>query len=186
MNKKLVIAINGLGGVGKDAFCDYCLIASHDTEMGIVSISSMDQVKKIAIELGWDGVSKTAKDRKMLSDLKDMSTAYNDGPFKYIQWKVKNMKHDVMFVHIREIPEIEKVKHFVEAIKDRGYEFLSIRVNREVETETNNTGDLNATLPYAYDFEFDNSGTLADLQIKANSFTLETIKPIVETQEDEE
>ena len=69
-NKQIFI-INGSGGTGKDTFCnmirDY---SGHDTYI----ISSVDDIKKKAQLMGWDGVSKTDKDRKFLSDLKDLCT----------------------------------------------------------------------------------------------------------------
>ena len=165
MRKKIVIAINGIGGTGKDTFCEYCYNMSSG--LNINSISSMDQIKQIAKDLGWTG-SKTTKDRKMLSDLKDLSTEYNDGPFNYIKSRIMKMNSGVLFIHIREIEEIEKVKQFVE--NEASFEFMSVRINRNVETATNNTGDKGATLDYPYTVEIDNNGTLDELSFKAYEF----------------
>lgn len=170
MNKKLVVAINGVGGTGKDTFCDYCTEISRDLDIGVTSISSMDQIKEIAQDLGWEG-GKTSKDRKFLSDLKDLSTEYNDGPFRYIKSRILKMKHDIMFIHIRETAEIEKTRVFVESRREEhGYKFMSVRVNRNVSTETNNTGDMGATLPYDYSLEIDNNGSLNGLFVSASNF----------------
>ena len=47
---KLVIVINGSGGVGKDSICS--IVGKHYSTM---NISSVDPIKKIAFENGWDG-----------------------------------------------------------------------------------------------------------------------------------
>lgn len=168
--KKIVIAINGVGGVGKDTFCEYCANIADEYQILVKNISSVDQIKEIATILGWDG-GKTTKDRKMLSDLKDLSTEYNDGPFEWIKYNILKLDYDVLFVHIREIEEIDKVKRFVENNVD--FEFMSVRVNRDISTDTNNTGDKNATLYYPYTVEIDNNKALTDLYVSALNFVTE-------------
>ena len=72
MNEKVKIIINGCGGVGKDTFVDYCRIFAN-----ITNISSVDKIKEAAKILGWNG-GKAEEDRKFLSDLKLLSTGYNN------------------------------------------------------------------------------------------------------------
>ena len=78
--KKHIFIINGSGGVGKDTFCSMVNEISINRSY---SYSSVTKIKEIASELGWEG-KKTEKDRKFLSDLKDLSTKYNDLPFRQI------------------------------------------------------------------------------------------------------
>ena len=69
-----------------------------------MSISSVDKVYEAASLLGWTG-TKTDKDRKFLSDLKDLSTAYNDMPFEEIKKKIEGFEksnYDVLFAKLRE------------------------------------------------------------------------------------
>ena len=75
MNKKIFI-INGSGGVGKDTFVE--LVSEFAS---IMNFSSVDKVKDIAKEIGWNG-TKTEKDRKFLSDLKILTAEYCDMPFQ--------------------------------------------------------------------------------------------------------
>ena len=56
---KKIFIINGSGGVGKDTFVE--LVSQF---FPIVNFSSVHKVKEIAIKIGWDGKSKTEKDRK--------------------------------------------------------------------------------------------------------------------------
>lgn len=101
---KKIFVINGSGGVGKDTFIEV-LSSFHPS---VFQTSSVDPTKTLATQVGWQG-GKTDKDRKFLSDFKDLLTEYNDYPMQFLTERVK----DIMFIHIREPREIEKaVKAF--------------------------------------------------------------------------
>ena len=101
------------------------------TARGIMGgkISTIDFVKRVATQVGWNGL-KEPKDRKFLSDLKDLLTEYNDAPFTIVEKQIRQsyfhfnkemgVPEDriVFFVHCREPKEIQK---FVDKI----VEFLS-------------------------------------------------------------
>ena len=74
-----IICINGQGGVGKDSFVFFC----GSPFSGIYNYSMIDGVKNIATLIGWDG-GKGLKDRKFLSDLKDLVDDYNDYSFRNV------------------------------------------------------------------------------------------------------
>lgn len=80
-----------------------------------MNFSSVEKVKQIASQIGWNG-QKTEKDRKFLSDLKRLTTEYNDMSFKSIEKVVKeflNSSSEILLIHIREPEEIERaVKTF--------------------------------------------------------------------------
>lgn len=159
MSKQIFI-INGSGGVGKDTFCDKC---GHYTDVKVVS--SIDLVKHFATEMGWNG-QKTPRDRRFLSDLKDLLTAYNDLPFKDIKQKVNEFKQDTdnmfLFIHIREPEEIERAK------KEFGAHTVLV-VNDNVLGIYSNHAD-GRVLEYDYDVVIDNSGTLEELEQEAKRF----------------
>ena len=103
--KKLVIVINGAGGVGKDTLCSFAARAYR-----VRNISSVDPIKELARMAGWDG-DKSDKSRKMLSDLKMLFTRYNDLCLRYITEQYRQFldgEEQVMFVHIREPEEIAR------------------------------------------------------------------------------
>lgn len=74
-----ILIINGKPRSGKSIFCD----TIRQRKGLIYSYSTIDEVKKLARQLGWDG-KKDEKGRKFLSDLKDAMTEYNDLPHQYI------------------------------------------------------------------------------------------------------
>lgn len=106
---KVVIIINGKPESGKDTLCKF---ASNHYK--IKNISAIDPIKTIARRYGdWNG-RKDNKSRKFLSDLKQLFVEYNNLPFKYIWSEYESFLTDdneILFVHIREISEIEKFKN---------------------------------------------------------------------------
>ena len=160
---KHIFVINGSGGVGKDSFCniirDY---SGHDTYI----ISSVDEIKKKATSMGWDGISKSEKDRKFLSDLKDLCTWYNDAPYEYIKREIKyfnaSIKKEFMFIHIREPKEIERIK------QDFGAKTILV-VNDNVPHIVSNDADK-GVFDYHYDYIIRNNSTLDDLKKTALGF----------------
>ncbi len=110
--EKQIIIINGTGGSGKDTFVDFC------SKYGkVVNFSSIDKVKEIARLIGWDG-QKTEKDRKFLSDLKRLTTDYNDMAFNSITDSVAQFEssdNEILFIHIREPEEIQRAASIFKA-----------------------------------------------------------------------
>jgi broad-specificity NMP kinase len=105
--RKQVVIINGSGGVGKDTFVDFV-----EERIKILRISSVDLIKEAGQILGWEG-GKHEVDRKSLSDLKVLATAYCDSPFNYmIQMNrlFADMDAQVMFLMIREPKRLNERK----------------------------------------------------------------------------
>lgn len=161
MNKRVII-INGTGGSGKDTFVNFCSDFAN-----VTNISSVDKVKEAAqILVGWNG-EKDEKSRKLLVDLKQLSINYNDSPTKYIaeQYKIfKENSSEILFIHIREIEEIKKIKTLLNA------KTLLVK-NPRVPLITSNNSDGNV-YKYTYDYILENDGTLEELKQKAKEFIL--------------
>lgn len=155
--EKQIIIINGTGGCGKDTFVTFAQKVGR-----VRNISSIDLVKELAIHLGYLG-GKSDKDRKFLSELKRITTEYNDLSFQDISRKVEEFKKsndDILFIHIREPEEIERAKLAFGAktllIKRIGYE-----------TITSNDSDANVE-NYIYDYVITNE-SLESLENQAYS-----------------
>lgn len=165
---KHIFIINGSGGVGKDTFVELVSVELNDIFKKfhtVTNFSSVDKVKDIAREIGWDG-KKTEKDRKFLSDLKVLTSEYCDMPFKSMKNKVNDFLKDeeskFLFLHIREPEEITR------AVKEFGAETILV-VRNSVKHITSNMADENV-FNYDYDFEIDNSGTKEELKDKVKKF----------------
>lgn len=150
---KIVLVINGRGGVGKDTLCSF-IAGKYPT----MNISAIDPVKKAAALLGWNG-SKDNTSRKFLSDLKLLSAAYNDYPTTYLIEQYSEFlksEYEVLFLHIR---EKEEIAHFVEAVGGNAGTLL-IRRNQGPQSYGNYSDDH--VEDYDYDFIYNNDKPLEE------------------------
>lgn len=170
---KHIFIINGSGAVGKDTFVELVSIELNDILKKfhtVINFSSIDKVKEIAKEIGWNG-KKSEKDRKFLSDLKVLTSEYCDMPFNSMKNKVAEFIEDeesrFLFLHIREPEEITR------AVKE--FDAKTILIVRDtVKHIVSNMADENV-FNYNYDFIIDNSGTKEELNCKAKNFVQEVI-----------
>ena len=149
--KKVVIVINGSGGVGKDTLCHMA-----EKEYRVRNISSITPIKELAAACGWKG-EKTDRARRFLSDLKLLTVRYNDFPTNWVVGEYEKFlksAEEIMFVHIREGAEIRK---FVDATDGRALTLL-VRGGRRFLHRGGaygNAADDNVA-DYPYDCFFDN------------------------------
>ena len=106
---KTTIIINGTGGSGKDAICE--IAAKH---YRVKNVSAIEGIKVAASLIGWDG-GKDAESRKFLSDLQDISTAYNDFSIAsmvkvYKRFMSSESDDELLFIHIRKPADIRRFK----------------------------------------------------------------------------
>ena len=85
-----IFIVNGRGGAGKTSFEKMIveIAAAHNQKIAV--LSTIDYVKDIAKSIGWDG-TKTLENRRMLSDLKDLLTRWNDSPHQSVCNKIKEL-----------------------------------------------------------------------------------------------
>lgn len=158
--RKPIIVINGAGGVGKDT-----LVGFAGEVYRIWNCSTIEPIKDAARLLGWEVSMKDDKSRKFLSDLKMLSTDYNELPLRYVMEKVERFLNcrehgDILFVHIREPHEIKK---FVDAVKEKyGRKPITLLVRRNaVMHQYGNVAD-DGVEGYEYDYYFDNNVPLEE------------------------
>lgn len=157
---KLVMVINGRGGVGKDALCD-----ALTKEFKVINRSSVDPIKEIAARYGWQG-EKTPKARKFLADLKQVFVEYNDLPTAYLLEQYKAFMEsdaDIFCAHIREASEIDK---FIVQIPTKRITMLIRRPDPNGVAPYGNAAD-DEVERYVYDHVFDN---VLPLEESGNAF----------------
>lgn len=165
MSNTKVIVINGNGGVGKDKFVEFC----QELNDHIHQISTVDFVKEIAKDCGWNG-SKAPEDRKFLSDLKDLLEAWGDVPNKKVEEYIDSVSiikkncnfPSTVFVHARE-------PHNIQYYKDKYNAITVLVLNNHVEQVTSNHADMEV-YDFAYDYIIDNNGDLEQLKESAETF----------------
>lgn len=174
-----ILIINGTPRSGKDSFCDFIKIFCEEEKIYYLNISTVDHIKEIARNnFGWNGI-KDAAGRQLLSDLKDASIRYNNGPFNYCvqkitekenhiyEYRLLDVKNDnfIFTIHCREPSEIEKFKRYY------GEDCITIFIKREIiEKDVDCYCDQPDYLKnYNYDFIINNNKALVDLKAKAIS-----------------
>lgn len=164
MNKKLLIIINGKPTAGKDTVvlnCEKYFSESSDIPVPIQNLSSIDLVRQAATILGWDG-RKDPMSRNFLSDLKDLSTKYNNGPFGYVTSVTISNDYPITFAHVREPEEIEKLYEKFKSEPEHQVVPIRLYVDRNVHVLSTNHADNN-TDDQEYDYVIQNHGSLEEL-----------------------
>lgn len=150
-----VIVINGMGGVGKSTFISLC----HEIDPRVIETSTVDFVKEVALQAGWDGV-KDEKGRRLLSDIKDALERYDDVPNKKIDEFIQSHPDNIIFVNAREPHNIQYYKNKYNAI-------TVLVVNSNAKTIKGNHADENVYDYEYYDFTIYNEKTIIELKDKA-------------------
>lgn len=156
MHKKIIV-VNGPAGTGKDSF-----IKEFSKTYKTVNFSSVDKVKEIARMIGWDG-GKTEKDRKFLSDLKALTTEYNDMAYKDTCQAIDEFNksdNEYMFIHIRESKEIERI------VKDFGAHTLLVKRDGVDAILSNDSDALVFNYKYDYELKIDKEENLGEKVIE--------------------
>ena len=165
--KKYIFVINGQGGSGKDTICE--IVAKH---YGVLNRSSIDLIKRAANYLGCDN-QKNDKSRKFLHELKMLSTWYNDYPMQYILKEIDFFlslsSHKVMFIHMREPKEIERLKTLCD------HKINTLLIKRGEDRVFGNDADDEVN-NYTDDYVYLNNGSLEELEDDFMKWFREIIK----------
>ena len=170
--KKVLLIINGAGGVGKDTLCD--LGAKH---FKVYNTSTIIPIKDIAKRCGWSG-RKDDKSRRFLSDLKRLCVEYNDYPTMWALERYREFltsENEVMFLHIREPEEIDKF------VKATGGEAKTLLVRGGERMKKSNYGNASddCVENYSYDYYFVNDKTLEEAEVDFSKLLGEILSEVI-------
>lgn len=136
--KTRVIIINGVAESGKDTFAsyvaDYC---NRDDSANVLNLSSVQPIKDMLRQFGWDG-NKIPMVRNIIANIKGIWTADNNGPTMYLLnnilefHKSKYDEDNIIFCHIREMNEIDKLVNILTGMERLGIEFVTLYVQRDI------------------------------------------------------
>ena len=178
-----VVIINGKPQSGKDTFCKYAQgYCDDDESANTLIISSVDPLKEMLTQLGWDG-TKTDKIRDMLMDMKQLWVQNQDGPTMFLFNNILEFhkactgEDNIVFVHIREPEEIKKLVNALTGFESMGIDVISLLVIRESgedtpnqPAETRRSDDEALINSYKYDVTINNDEDLIKLQELAVEF----------------
>jgi len=158
-----VLIINGRGMSGKDTFVKY--FKENAKGRFVLNYSTIDTIKNIAKLLGYTD-KKTVDERKLLHDMKMGWKNLIDGPFNETVERIKECDVngvDYLFIHCREISEIERISKWCE---NNNIHCIDILVDDGKDIHLNNQADDDVK-NYNYDFTIMNDGSLDDLNEKS-------------------
>lgn len=178
-----VVIINGKPQSGKDTFCKYAQgYCDDDESANTLIISSVDPLKEMLTQLGWDG-TKTDKIRDMLMDMKQLWIQNQDGPTMFLFNNILEFhkactgEDNIVFVHIRELEEIKKLVNALTGFESMGIDVISLLVIRKggedtpnQPAETRRSDDEALINSYEYDVTINNDEDLIKLQELAAEF----------------
>lgn len=173
MTYKRIFIINGSGGTGKDTFVQLC--SNH---LKIRNTSKIIPAKRalcelLGVSMEWLEANKTEEIRRMLVKLNSMAIRHGDYPTRFVMEQVDEFlcseQEQVMFIHIREPEEIDKVKNLInDKIAPMKVSTVLV-VSDRVKQITSNPADANV-LNYKYDVVIDNSQGIRHLSDEAGIF----------------
>ena len=178
-----VVIINGKPQSGKDTFCKYAQgYCDDDESANTLIISSVDPLKEMLTQLGWDG-TKTDKIRDMLMDMKQLWIQNQDGPTMFLFNNILEFhkactgEDNIVFVHIREPEEIKKLVNALTGFESMGIDVISLLVIRKggedtpnQPAETRRSDDEALINSHEYDVTINNDEDLIKLQELAAEF----------------
>lgn len=184
-----VVIINGKPLSGKDTLCDIAIeYCNDDKSANAIKISSVDPLKQMLMQLGWDG-TKDDVIRDVLMNMKQIWVGAQNGPTMFLFnnilefHKMYNGEDNIVFVHIRESEEIEKLVNALTGFESMGIDVISLLVIRKGGEDAPNhaeavrRGDDEALInSYKYDKIMYNDGTLLEWHDKTMKFVDELLE----------
>ncbi len=157
-----VIILNGTAKSGKTTFASLCKKNFYCT----YNISTITPIKQALTCMFVDIDNKDDRTRKLMSDLKDMMTEFNQCSKIFVQKEIAKLnKLGMVYILFVDSREPEEIQWFKDNLKCKT---LLVK-NKRVLILTTNHADKNIE-NFEYDFVINNDEGLEELEIKAKLF----------------
>lgn len=155
---KTVVAIAGSAEAEKDRFCRAC--AKYLGKERVKTVNFMDNVKKAAKLLGWNGRnSEDAED--VFCALRNLSGVHYDAPFSFLKNEyyefLRNDKQRILFLYVHNLTETER--------SVRKFGATPLRICRENDSQ-------NLINAYPCDTVISNNGSMEELEVSTIEFLM--------------
>jgi hypothetical protein len=175
-----VIVINGVPQSGKDTFVDFAYNYCETYEMAnVLNLSSVDLIKGALASFGWDG-TKSENVRDIIAGIKKIWVEADNGPTMFMINNIINfhMEHNgednIIFCHIREPEEIDKLRRAIYGMESVGIEFITILISRKdcdgYSTYSNESDNPIFIKEFDYDHIIHNDGDLEKYESTVHNF----------------
>lgn len=164
--RTFVVVINGAPKSGKDTFCELCKkYCNTDESANVTILSSVDPIKQVLYNFGWDG-QKSDDIRDIIMKIKQIWINAQNGPTAFLFTNIMEFhknhigEDNIIFLHIREPEEIDKIKNMMTGFDAIGIEFYTILLIREQADHSNQRDADNTDIieSYKYDKVLENNG----------------------------
>lgn len=176
-----VVIINGVTGSGKDTFIKLAGSYCEENEIAnVLNISSVDPIKDVLYQFGWDG-NRTDEARDIMMGIKKIWVDAQNGPTMFLMnnilaFHASHLEEDnIVFCHVREPEEIDKLVKAISGMNSMGIEIMTMFISRDdvITEDTRRSDDYNIIRTYPYDRIVYNDEDLAALDTKAFTFVEE-------------
>lgn len=173
-----VIIINGVTGSGKDTFIEFVQSYCQLNEVAnILNISSVDTIKNVLRQFGWDG-NRTDEARDIMMGIKKIWIDAQNGPTMFllnniIAFHASHVGEDnIIFCHVREPEEIEKLERAVFGMDSVGIDVMTMLIVRDdaIKDDTRRSDDYEIIKSYPYSKIIENDKDLIALDRHACLF----------------
>lgn len=177
---KTAIIVNGKPRSGKDTVVRMMGDILTGSEVPWGAFSSIDPIRTMLTNAGFDVSQKTDEDRDLLAAVGDAVETHSKFRSSTCVWCTVDFfegvqsDHAAMFIHVREAAIIERIRMMLNAWPTGPYRTVTIQVvSPRAKDVVSNAADAN-TADIDYDYTINNDSTLDDLARRADRalFTL--------------
>lgn len=174
-----IIIVNGPPRAGKDTFIGFLTSILRAKNIDVDAFSSIDPLRDMLTDAGFDLTKKTEADRKLLSVVGAAVEEHSSWRMRQcvnrideFAFSLRDPANSVIFLHIREPHNIATIRLWATASKD-GHTCSTVLIESiHAEKVTSNASDAGVK-DMGYDYTVENNGSLNDLLATTRDFAMQ-------------